>query len=75
MRKIKIIPRWKKTLRYAWSIRLAILAGLFSACEIVLPLFSDSLPRGLMAMLSGFAAMGAVISRFIVQKEIGHGNE
>ena len=75
MKKPKLIPEWQLVLKKAWSIRLAILAGLFSAFEIVLPLFSDFLPRGLMAMLSGFAAMGAVVSRFVVQKELSHGDE
>jgi hypothetical protein len=70
MRKIKIIPKWKKTLRYAWSIRLAILAGLFSALEVVLAYFPDALPRGAMAGAAGVASLGAVITRFLLQQKM-----
>ena len=70
MRKIKIIPKWKKTLRYAWSIRLAILAGLFSASEVVLAYFPDALPRGAMAGAAGVASLGAVITRFLLQRKM-----
>ena len=70
MRKPKLIPSWKKTLKYAWSIKLGILAGLFSTLEIVLAYFPDSLPRGTMAGLAGIASLGAIITRFIIQKDM-----
>jgi hypothetical protein len=70
MKKIKIIPKWKQTLRYAWSIRLAILAGLFSALEVVLAYFPDALPRGAMAGAAGVASLGAVITRFLLQQKM-----
>lgn len=71
MKKLHAIPNWKKVLRHAWSIRLAIVAGIFSSIEGVLPLITESVPRGIFAALSVFFGMGAVISRFIMQRTLG----
>ena len=70
MKKIKVIPQWKKTIRYAWSIRLAILAGVFSAGEVVIAYFPDALPRGSMAGLAGICTLGSIITRFIIQRNM-----
>ena len=69
-----IIEDWKKVLKHAWSVRLAILSGTFSAAEGVLPLFTDSVPRGAFACLSVVCGVGAAVSRFIVQKAL-HGDD
>lgn len=74
-KKIRIIPQWKKTLKYAWSIRLAILAGLFSSAEVVLAYFPDALPRGAMAGAAGVASLGAVITRFLLQRKMTDEND
>lgn len=70
MKNPKIIPEWKKTLRYAWSIRLGVFAGLFSSLEVILTYVPDSLPRGTMAGLAGIASLGSVVTRFIIQKSM-----
>lgn len=70
MRKARLIPTWRKTLRHAWSIRFAILAGFFSTSEVVLAYFPDSLPRGTMAGLAGISSFGALISRFLMQRNM-----
>ena len=75
LKKIRVIPQWKKTLRYAWSIRLAIIAGLFSAFEVVLAYFPDVLPRGAMAGAAGVASLGAVITRFLLQRKMTDEND
>jgi predicted benzoate:H+ symporter BenE len=68
--KKKLIPTWKKTLKYAWSIRFAVLAGLFSASEVVLAYFPNALPRGTMAGLAGISSFGALVSRFLMQRNM-----
>lgn len=67
---MKAIPEWKVTLRKAWSIRFALLSGVFGGVEAFLPLFSDAIPRGLFAGLCVATSLGAVISRVVMQKEI-----
>lgn len=58
---------WRAIVRKAWSIRLGVLAGLFSGAEVILPLFMDTMPRHIFASLSFVAVMGAVIARLIAQ--------
>ena len=60
-------PNWREIFRKAWSIRLGVLAGLFSGAEVVLPLFMDSIPRNIFAVLSFVAVMGALVARLIAQ--------
>jgi hypothetical protein len=48
---MKLIPNAKAVLRKAWSVRLGILAGLFSGAEVVVPFFADSMPRNVFALL------------------------
>ena len=60
-------PNWREIFRKAWSIRLGILAGLFSGAEVVLPLFMNEIPRNMFAALSFVAVMGALVARLIAQ--------
>lgn len=62
--------KWKTILRRAWSVRLIALAGVLSACEVILPLYGDVLPRGLFASLSFASVSGAFIARLVAQKEL-----
>lgn len=61
---------WKRILKKAWSIRLMLLAGLLSAVEVALPLFSDAMPRGVFAALSGLSVGGAFVARLVAQKDM-----
>lgn len=60
-------PNWRDIFRKAWSIRLGVLAGMFSAAEVILPLFMHSMPRHIFAALSFVAVMGAVVARLVAQ--------
>lgn len=68
---MKLIEDWKKTLKKAWSVRLLIVAGLLSGVEIILPMYSDVIPRGVFAAASGFVTMAALVARVTVQKKLG----
>ena len=61
---------WKKILRKAWSVRLIILAGVFTGLEVVVPLLDDAFPRNVFAVLSGITTAAALIARVIMQKNL-----
>lgn len=67
---MKLLTDWKRILKRAWSIRLLILAGVLSGIEVVLPFFSDAIPRGPFAVLSFLAVAGAFVARLVAQKEL-----
>ena len=66
--KLALLPGWRRILRKAWSMRLAALSGVLSACEVVLPLFVDAMPRALFAGLALVTITGAMIARLVAQK-------
>lgn len=65
---------WKRILRKAWSMRLMGVAAVLSFAEVVMPFLSESMPRGVFAVLSGLAVSGAFIARLVAQKEF-HGED
>lgn len=65
-----LVPNWKRILKKAWSIRLMLLAGLLSGCEVILPLYSEAIPRNVFAGLSMLAIAGGFIARIVAQKEM-----
>ena len=71
---MKLIDNASGVLRKAWSVRLGIVAGLFSGAEIIVPLFADAMPRSVFAALSFAAVMGAVIARFVAQPRMKDGD-
>lgn len=68
--KVKLISDWKKILRRAWSIRLALLAATLSSVEVTLPLFADVVPRGVFASLSMVVGVAAVAARLVAQPKM-----
>ncbi len=68
--KFALLPDWARILQKAWSIRLTLLAGLFSAAEVILPLFIDVLPRHLFIVLAFVAIVGAAVARLVAQPEM-----
>jgi hypothetical protein len=69
---VEVVWNWRQVLRRAWSIRLILLAGLFSGLEVAFAVFADNppIPRGTFASLSGFTTMAAFIARVIAQKDV-----
>lgn len=67
------VSNWLRVLRYAWSIRLIILAGMLSAAEIALPLIQQfvMIPARTFLVLSIIATFGALVARLIAQKSVG----
>ena len=69
-RKICLLDDWRRVLRRAWSIRLSIVAAIFTAAEVVVPLFWDVLPRGVFVLLAFSASIGATVARIVAQPEM-----
>ena len=65
---MQLYPNWKEIARRAWSIRFLVLAGILSGLEVILPFFSDEIPRNLFAILSFVAVSAAFVARLIAQK-------
>ena len=68
--RICLLDDWRKVARRAWSIRLSIVAAIFTAAEVVVPLFGDVLPRGVFVLLAFSASIGAAIARLVAQPEM-----
>jgi hypothetical protein len=68
--KLCLLDDWRRVARCAWSIRLSIVAALFTAAEVVVPLFGDVLPRGVFVLLAFSASIGAAIARLVAQPEM-----
>lgn len=67
---MQLYPNWKELVRRAWSIRFLVLAGILSGLEVILPFFSDEIPRNLFAILSFVAVSAAFVARLIAQKDL-----
>lgn len=65
---MKFYDNWREILRRSWSLRFIILAGLLSACEVILPIFSEDIPKNTFAILSFFFVSAAFVARLVVQK-------
>ena len=66
--KFVLLPDWQRILKQAWSIRLMVLAGVLTACEAILPLYADAMPRGTFAIASGLIIAAALVARLLAQK-------
>lgn len=69
-------PDYKRILRYAWSIKLTVLAVIFSAAETALPIIQPyvSIWPGIFAVAAGLSSAGAFYTRIVSQKEFRNGN-
>ena len=68
---MRLKPDWKAILMKAWSIRLAALAAVLNGAEVVVPLFADSVPRNLFALLSFITVVAAMVARIVAQPRSG----
>ena len=67
---MKLYGNWKEILRRSWSLRFILLAGVLSGIEVILPFFSEDIPRNLFAALSFMAVSAAFVARLVAQKGI-----
>lgn len=69
-RRPRLIPNWRRFLRYAWSVRLIILAGVLAGLQAVLPLVADVIPPRWLAPITFLVVMSALVAQFIVQQKL-----
>lgn len=67
---MKLYPNWKEIIRKAWSIRLAMLATVFSLLQVVIPIYADVLPRDTFAILTAVATVGVIVARIVWQQDV-----
>ena len=67
---MRLIEDWKHVAKHAWSIRFIVLAALLSGVEIVLPMFDDTMLRGLFAVLTLIVTVAAAVARLIPQPKM-----
>lgn len=67
---MRLIDDFRSVFPRLWSVRLAILAGILSGIEVILPLFSDAMPRGRFAIASFVVTMASIVARAIAQPSI-----
>ena len=67
---MQLYPNWKEIAKRSWSLRFVVLAGVLSGLEVILPFFSDEIPRNLFAVLSFVAVSAAFVARLVAQKGI-----
>ena len=72
---MRLVPDWKRIVRKAWSIRLAVLAAVLSGLEVILPMYSASLPRGTFVALSFACTCAALVARVVAQPKMRDGNK
>lgn len=67
-----LIWNWQKVVKRAWSMRLMLLAAVFSGLEVALPLLDGVLPvdKGVFAALCGGTVIVAMIARVLYQPEV-----
>lgn len=65
-----LIYNWKLILKKAWSVRLIAAAAVLSGIEVILPFFSDVIPRGVFAALMFLVTVAALIARVVSQPKI-----
>lgn len=67
--KSRLIADWQWVLKRSWSVRFIALAALLSGLEVLLPLISDFIPRGIFAILICFTTAAAFIARLVAQSK------
>lgn len=69
---MKLVHNWRSILKNAWSIRLLLLAGVFSMIEVALPFVQQRymVPPGIFAALTIISTGGAIVARLVAQKSI-----
>lgn len=73
---MRLIDDFGRVFTKLWSVRLAILAGLLSGVEVILPLFQSDFPRGWFAVASFVVTMASIVARAVAQPGIHRkGNE
>jgi hypothetical protein len=67
---VKLYANWREILRKAWTIKFGVLATMFALMQVIVPIYVDSLPRDLFAILTGVSTLGVIVARLVWQKDV-----
>lgn len=67
---LKLIDDAEWVLKRAWSVRLLALAIVFNVLNAVVPFMDGLLPQWLLAVLALVSTLGAIVMRFVKQKDV-----
>jgi hypothetical protein len=66
---MQVNTEWRSIVKKAWSFRLMALAGVLTTLEVILPMYSDYIPRGVFAGLTFIVITGGMVARLVAQKD------
>ena len=69
---MRLVSNWRTVLRYAWTVRLAILAALLNGIAVTLSIVTGAMPVPplWLALLNGVLAIAAPVVRIIDQANL-----
>lgn len=67
---MRLYPNWREILRKAWTIKFGVLATVFAVMQVVVPIYADSLPKHLFAILTGISTLGVIVARLVWQEDV-----
>ncbi len=62
-----LVSDWRRLIRRAWSVRLAILSAVLSAVELALPFVAPAQPSGWFAGAALLVSLAAAAARIVAQ--------
>jgi len=67
---MKLYDNWKTIVKEAWSLRFMELAVICEVAQVVLPMYTDVIPRDVFTALIILAVAGAYVSRLVRQQNV-----
>ena len=70
---MSLVRDWRRVLKRAWSLRLIVLATIFSGLEVAVQFLQDDFeplfPKGVFAIIAGVVSIAAFVARLMAQKK------
>lgn len=67
---MKLLSDWKRILRKAWSVRLALLSSVLSASEFAMQYLAPEHASGAFALTAGVVSLAAAVARLVAQPKL-----
>lgn len=67
---MKLVKEWRKVLRNAWSIKLALASAALTAAELALPYLTDVIPKNVFGILAFVVGVAAAVARVVSQTTV-----
>lgn len=67
---MKLYDNWKEIVRRAWSLKFLLIALVLECASVVLPFYTDVIPREVFTPIIIVAILGAGISRIVYQSNV-----